>query len=61
MFVTVRSKVFTDTSGVLTEIPALLTPAGILEPLLDYCLYRSHDRSLAWMSKVTRSVRLFLE
>lgn len=61
MFVTVRGKVFTDTTGVRTEIPALLTPAGVLEPLLDYCLYRSHDRSLAWMSKVTRSVRMFLE
>jgi integrase len=61
MFVTVRSKVFTDTTGVQTEIPALLTPAGVLEPLLDYCLSRSHDRSLAWMSKVTRSVRMFLE
>jgi GNAT superfamily N-acetyltransferase len=32
-----------------------------LEPLLDYCLYRSHDRSLTWMAKVTRSVRMFLE
>jgi integrase len=61
MFVTVRSKVFTDTTGVVIEIPALLTPVGVLEPLLDYCLYRSHDRSLAWMSKVTRSVRMFLE
>lgn len=61
MFVTVRSKVVTDSTGVLTEIPALLTPAGVLESLLDYCLYRSHDRSLAWMSKVTRSVRMFLE
>ena len=28
-----------------------LTPAGVLEPLVDYCLYRSHDRSLAWMAK----------
>lgn len=61
MFVTVRSKVVTDSTGVLTEVPALLTPAGVLEPLLDYCLYRSHDRSLAWMSKTTRSVRMFLE
>ncbi|WP_425219002.1 gamma-mobile-trio recombinase GmtY [Ralstonia solanacearum] len=61
MFVTVRSKVFTDSTGVHTEIPALLTPAGVLEPLLDYCLSRSHDRSLAWMGKVTRSMRMFLE
>lgn len=33
----------------------------MLEPLLDYVLYRSHDRSLAWMTKVIRSVRMFLE
>lgn len=39
----------------------MLTPAGVLEPLLDYFLYRSHDRSLTWMAKVARSVRMFLE
>lgn len=61
MFVTVKARVYTDTSGAYTELPALLTPVGVLEPLLDYCLYRSHDRSLAWMSKVARSVRMFLE
>lgn len=61
MFVTVKARVFTDSSGVYTELPALLTPAGVLEPLLDYFLHRSHDRSLAWASKVTRSVRIFLE
>jgi hypothetical protein len=61
MFVSVKARVFTDTSAVYTEIPALLTAAGVLEPLLDYFLYRSHDRSLEWMRKVTRSVRLFLE
>lgn len=61
MFVTVKARIHTDATGVYTELPALLTPAGILEPLLDYCLYRSHDRSLTWMSKVTRSVRMFLE
>ncbi|SIN77059.1 gamma-mobile-trio recombinase GmtY [Paraburkholderia phenazinium] len=61
MFISVRSKVISDTTGVHTEIPALLTPAGVLEPLLDYCLSRAHDRSLAWMAKVIRSVRMFLE
>ncbi|NMM82681.1 integrase [Acidovorax sp. SRB_14] len=61
MFVTVKARIHTDATGVYTELPALLTPAGVLEPLLDYCLYRSHDRSLAWMSKVARSVRMFLE
>jgi hypothetical protein len=61
MFVTVKARVYTDTTGVHTELPVLLTSAGVLEPLLDYCLYRSHDRSLTWMAKVTRSVRMFLE
>ncbi len=62
MLVTVKARVHTDATGTYTELPALLTPAGVLEPLLlDYCLYRSHDRSLAWMSKVVRSVRMFLE
>ncbi|HTR08001.1 MAG TPA: site-specific integrase, partial [Paraburkholderia sp.] len=61
MFVSVKARVYTDATDVYTEIPALLTPAGILEPLLDYFLYRSHDRSLQWMRKVTRSVRMFLE
>lgn len=61
MFVTVKARVYTDTTGVYTELPALLTPTGALESLLDYCLYRSHDRSLTWMVKVTRSVRMFLE
>lgn len=61
MFVTVKARVYTDATGVFTQIPALLTPAGVLEPLLDYFLARSHDRSLAWMTKVTRSLRMFLE
>lgn len=61
MFVTVKARVYTDSTGAYAELPVLLTPAGTLEPLLDYVLYRSHDRSLAWMTKVIRSVRMFLE
>lgn len=61
MFVTVKARIYTDATGVFVEIPALLTPAGVLEPLLDYCLSRAHDRSLTWMSKVNRSARMFLE
>lgn len=61
MFVTVKARVYSDATGVYTELPALLTIAGVLEPLLDYCLYRSHDRSLSWMMKVTRAVRMLLE
>ncbi|BBI42761.1 gamma-mobile-trio recombinase GmtY [Pseudomonas syringae] len=58
---TVKARVYTDATGVYTELPALLTPTGVLESLLDYYLYRSHDRSLAWMAKVARSVGMFLE
>jgi hypothetical protein len=61
VFVTVKARVYADATGASIELPALLTPAGVLEPLLDYCLYRSHDRSLTWMRKVTRSVRMLLE
>lgn len=61
MFVTVKARVYTDATGVYTELPALLMPAGVLTSLLDYCLSRSHDRSLMWMIKVARSVRMFLE
>lgn len=61
VFVTIKARVVSDATGAYTELPVLLTPAGVLEPLIDYCLYRSHDRSLAWMSKVIRSVRMFLE
>ncbi|WP_256671995.1 gamma-mobile-trio recombinase GmtY [Pseudomonas sp. SG-MS2] len=57
----VKARVYTDATGVHTELPVLLTTAGVLESLLDYCLYRVHDRSLAWMMKVTRAVRMFLE
>jgi hypothetical protein len=61
MFVTVKAKVLNDTTDIYSEIPALLTPAGVLSPLLDYCLSRTHDRSLAWMTKINRAVRIFLE
>lgn len=61
MFVTVRARVYADATGAYAELPALLTPEGVLEPLVDYFLARSHDRSLMWMHKVVRSVRMFLE
>lgn len=57
----VKARVRTDATGAFVELPALVTPIGVLEPLLDYCLSRSHDRSLEWMRKVVRSVRLFVE
>jgi hypothetical protein len=61
MFVSVNVQVITDEVGSGTEIPGLLTPNGLLIPLIDYCLSRSHDRSIEWMTKVVRSVSTFLE
>lgn len=58
---TSRAKAYTDSTGAFVEIPVLLTPAGVLDALLDYFLCRSHDRSLSWMRKVAWSVTLFLE
>ena len=57
----VKASVVTDATGVVTQVPALITPYGVLEPLLDYFLARRHDRSLAWMQKGARAVRLFVE
>lgn len=61
MFVTVKSKVRLDETGRTVDLPAVLTPAGILNPLLDYCLEHRNSRSLSWAEKVVRAVRLFLE
>lgn len=61
MFVTVKCKVRLDETGRTVGLPAVLTPAGILNPLLDYCLAHRNDRSLSWAEKVVRAVRLFLE
>lgn len=57
----VKASVKTDSSGAWTDVPVLITPAGIVEPLLDYFLARVHDRSIQWMLGVARAVRLFLE
>lgn len=61
MFVTVKAQVHMDSTGATIEIPVLLTPTGVLEPLLDYCLARTHTHSLAWLDKLLRAVTLFLE
>lgn len=61
MFVSTKIRVLVDETGAYAELPGLLTPAGVLTPLLDYCLSRSHDRSIVWMGKVVRSTQMFLE
>lgn len=60
-FISVSARVVTDSTGAISELPVLLTPTGVLQPLLDYCLARSHDRSLSWMRKVVQATTLFLQ
>lgn len=59
MFVRVKLKVQLDNTGNRVEVPGLLTPAGLLTPLLDYFLEETLSHSIAWMEKVVRSVRIF--
>src|SRR5437899_8459720 len=59
-FVQVRAKVITDSTGAVSEIPILLTREGPLQSLVDYFLWRRHDRSVAWMRKVVQAVSLLL-
>lgn len=61
MFVATKLKVLIDSTGASIEVPGLLTPVGVLGPLLDYVLERRIARSLVWMEKVVRSVQMFLE
>lgn len=55
----VTGKVFSDDTGAAVQIPVLLTEAGYIKPLIDYCL--SVSRSLAWKEKLARAVKLFCE
>lgn len=61
MFVSTKLKVIADETGAYIEIPGLMTPAGVLLPLVDYFMARHHERSLVWMEKVVRSTQMFLE
>jgi hypothetical protein len=59
-FISINARVTIDSTGAFTEVPVLLTDEGVLQPLMDYCLAHSHNRSLSWMKKVVLSVTLFL-
>lgn len=61
MFVSTKLKIIADETGAYTELPGLMTPAGVLMPLVDYFMAKQHDRSLVWMEKVVRSTQMFLE
>ena len=58
--VTTTARIYSDNTGAYSEIPVILTTAGPLAPLVDYCLAR-HDRSLSWMRKLVSAVGLFLD
>lgn len=50
-----------DNSGLMLEVPVLLTTQGVFEPLLDYIVSKSHLHSLPWMNRVVFSCQLLLE
>lgn len=45
--VSVYARVLSDSTGAFVEIPVLLTENGVVMTVVDYCLSRSHDRSLS--------------
>jgi site-specific recombinase XerD len=58
---TVRAKVHRDNTGIIMEIPVIITEAGPLNPLLDFLLEKAHGRSFSWMQKMTQAVGLLLD
>lgn len=58
-FSVVTGRVFVDNTGASRELPILISEAGAVRPLIDYCL--SVHRSLAWHEKLLRAVKLLLE
>src|SRR5262245_21360077 len=58
---TVRGKVHRDNTGVVTEIPVIVTEHGVLQPLVDYFLIHAQVRSSAWMLKVAQAVGLLID
>jgi integrase len=59
--VKVKVKVVKDNSGMVTELPMLLTEHGLLTPLLNYLLSHSHDRSISWMTRVVHGTYLLMQ
>jgi hypothetical protein len=61
MFVTARARVYDDNTGASTQMLIVLTPAGVLLPLLHYFRLHAQDRSLSWQTKVAQGLMLFLD
>ena len=55
------AKIVVDDSGFRSEIPVLLTESGVVLPLLNYLLNKSHERSLAWQHNVVIATKMLLE
>lgn len=55
------AKVKTDRTGKLIEVPVLLTEAGVFEPLLDYIVSQSGEKSYPWMNRVVFACQLMLD
>ncbi|AXK40178.1 gamma-mobile-trio recombinase GmtY [Crenobacter cavernae] len=59
--VTMRGKIHRDNTGVVAEIPVIVTEHGPLRPLVEYLLERVHVRSHIWMVKLAQAVSLLLD
>ena len=58
---TVLARVHCDNTGVVMELPVILTDADPLRSLLDYLLDMHGVRSYSWMQKIVQAVRLLLD
>ena len=56
-----RAKVVKDNTGVVVDLPLLMTENGPLLPLVDYLLRHAHARSASWQQHVVQAVRLFID
>ncbi|ASG04037.1 gamma-mobile-trio recombinase GmtY [Vibrio anguillarum] len=59
--VKVKAQIKIDHSGLMLNIPVLVTEQGAFEPLLDYVISQSHIKSLPWMNRVVFACQLLLE
>lgn len=61
MFVTAKARLLVDSTGVPIDVIAVLTPSGVLLPLVDYFRLHARTRSPSWQIKVAHGLVLFLE
>jgi len=56
-----RAKVVKDNTGVVVNLPLLMTENGPVLPLVDYLLRHAHARSASWQQHVVQAVGLFID